>query len=234
MGMGKYAAKISSLFNKESQVASLDGQLFLQNKQNTQRWKNWWRLVNLEHGIVFWLLGFVSMALLALLAKVLVQDGTNFEGLGFLFLESQKLSQLLSPLFSKFFLVTVALALFSTQVIVLESSSRMISENVLLIKFKKGSRFNASKAFYLALWLQITLGIIILSFGISEPRILLTAAAVLNAIAMTFAFPLVYLLNFLKLPPKIRPGVIKSLLFFIAFVFFVFFSLLTLVSKLGF
>jgi hypothetical protein len=103
-----------------------------------------------------------------------------------------------------------------------------------LINFKKGSKFNASKAFYIALWLQIILGITILSLGIREPRLLLTTAAVLNAMAMTVAFPLVYLLNFLKLPAKIRPGLLKSLLFLVAFLFFVFFSLLTLVNNLNF
>jgi hypothetical protein len=120
-----------------------------------------------------------------------------------------------------------ALMLFSTQVGVLESSSRIISENILLIFYKKGKKFNLSLAFYIALWTQIMLGIVIYLSGMTEPRVLLTLAAVLNAAAMMVSFPLIYWLNKKRLPAAYQPRWWRKLVMLLAFLFFVIFVAVT-------
>ena len=115
--------------------------------------------------------------------------------------------------------------LFSTQLGVLESASRIISENFLLIVHKPNQPINASLAFYVALWGQIALGIIVLLFGFKEPRFLLTLSALLNAGAMMVAFPAIYILNRRLLAKELQPSIWRVFVLSAAFLFFLVFVL---------
>ena len=230
LGMGKYATKITSLFSKKNQAASIEGHHFSSSTQNKKLWKKWWKLVNLEHFIVFWFLGLLTIVLLAVLAKALVFGSGVESGLSFLYSEAAVISSQTIPILGVFFLALAALMLFSTQLGVLESSSRIISENVMLLFYKKGKKVNLSTGFYIALWTQIILGIVIYVFGFKEPRLLLTLSAVLNAAAMMVSFPLIYLLNKRALIQEIQPGKIRIAIMFAAFIFFLFFLSITLIG----
>lgn len=227
LGMGKWSGKITSLFAPGEKEIKLEGERFKDTTDNRKKWIQWWSLITKEHFIVFWGLGFLTIILLAVLAKSLTFGTAPESGLTFLFQEASQITARLGNVFGIAFLFMAAIMLFSTQIGVLESSSRIISENFLLLKYKKGMTANPSKAFYIALWAQITLGITMLLLGIQEPRFLLTLSAVLNAVAMMVAFPLVYLLNKSKLPKKYQPNSNRKAIMTIAFIFFAIFVLIT-------
>jgi len=229
-GMGKYTGKITSLFAKGSHEMQLEGTLFDENPENNKRWKQWWRVVNLEHFLVFWFLGFLTILMLAVLSKSLVYGKQLESGLSFLFGESQAMQQQLHPFIGSLFLVAAGIMLFSTQTGVLESSTRIISENVLLLFYKPGRKFNPSLAFYLALWSQIGLGIVVYLLGFKEPRLLITLSAVLNGAAMMVSFPLMYILNKKRLPKAYHPRLLRRFALLAGFLFFVVFVMLTLLN----
>jgi hypothetical protein len=139
-GMGAFAGKISSLFSGEAKPMKLDGETFADTPANRARWKEWWHVVNLEHAVVFWLLGFVTIIMLAVLSKALVYGLPVQGGLSFLFTQSQVIAQRTQPMLGTFFLIMAGTMLFGTQLGVLESSSRIISENLVLIGYRRGSR----------------------------------------------------------------------------------------------
>jgi glucan phosphoethanolaminetransferase (alkaline phosphatase superfamily) len=112
--------------------------------------------------------------------------------------------------------------LFTTQLGVLESASRVIAENALLLKYKHDDEVNASKMFYIVLWCELAFSAIYLFLGASEPRALLTTAAVLNAAAMMVAFILILLLN-RTLPKIIRPSFGRQFILVFAACFFLYF-----------
>lgn len=226
-GMGKYASKITSLFSKNHNVVSIEGNHFVPNASNHKLWKKWWWLVNIEHFLVFWLLGLFSIIVLAVMAKSLVFGSGVESGLSFLYYQAGTIGEMTMPFIGVVFLVLSAVMLFSTQLGVLESSSRIISENAMLLFYKKGKKIDLSMGFYIALWGQILLGIIIYSIGFQEPRLLLTLSAVLNAGAMMMSFPLIYLLNRKFLIKDIWPGVFRKMAMLTAFTFFVIFVLVT-------
>ena len=127
------------------------------------------------------------------------------------------------------FLLLGFFMLYSTQVAVLESTSRMISENFLLFGQKTGRKgVNLSEGFYLALWGQIFFGIVILLLGFKEPKSLLTLSAVINAFCMFIHLGLTYCLNQKSLPLQLRLGFFRKLVLLAAFIFFGVFSFLTL------
>lgn len=222
-GMGKYAAKVATLFSKESKPVSIDGYEFADTPENTALWKKWWRLVTLEHFLIFWVLGLVTILVLSVLARATVYGSEVQTGLSFLFAEATAIAGSMGQTIATFFLLVAAVMLFSTQLGVLESSARIISENVLLIGYKKGKKVNMSKGFYIALWAQIFLGVVIYSVGISEPRLLLTLSAILNAAAMMMSFVFVYVLNKKTLRKNLQPGLLRVISMIVAFCFFLFF-----------
>ncbi|MFH1705621.1 MAG: Nramp family divalent metal transporter [Patescibacteria group bacterium] len=230
LAMGKYGDKITSIIKGKTAKAKLEGETFSLSPKNISCFSCWWRLVNLEHFLIFWLLGFLTIILLSVLAYTTVFGRAVEGGLSFLYQEGAVIGNWLGPKTGTAFLLVAALMLYSTQLGVLESSSRIISENLLLVTWKKGKRVNASLWFYLALWGQIGLGAVILLLGFKEPKFLLTLSAVLNALAMTVLFPLIWYLNRKRLDRKLQPLFWRQLILLVAFLFFVVFSLITLIS----
>lgn len=229
MGMGRWSVKIKSLFYDRGQKGALKGERFADNRQNRLRFRQWWRVANIEHALVFWLLGLLMILLLSILAKALVfgQAGTK-EGIEFLYQESVAIRTRLAFGAGPAFLLVAGLMLYSTQVGVLESSSRIISENLALLKSGADRPVNLSLYFYLALWFQIILGVALLLIGFDQPRALLTLAAVLNALAMTVSFPLVWFLNRRRLKKGYRMGGARKIIFLLAIVFFAVFDFLVI------
>lgn len=227
-GMGKYTQKITSLFAPGKKAVNIEGSSFTDNEKNFTLWKRWWRLVLAEHFLVFWLIGLITIILLSILAKSLVFGGASQSGIDFLYQQSSVLTARIGQTSGISFLMVAALMLFSTQIGVLESSSRIISENFLLLFYKPGFITNPSLAFYVALWGQIAIGIILLLLGFGEPRFLLTLSAVLNAVAMMFAFPLVYFLNRKNLGARYRASILARVFFILGFIFFIIFVGMTL------
>ncbi len=235
-GMGKFGSGIKSLISVgdtplrqgSAGRVEIEGYRFKDSAKNNKLWKKWWGLVNKEHFLVFWTLGFLTIVMMSVLARSLVY-GTEVEsGLSFLYAEADAIGSRLGSTVGVFFMLISALVLFSTQVGVLESSSRIISENILLLFYKKGKKFNVSLAFYLALWAQIGLGMVFYLTGFKEPRMVLTTSAVLNGAAMMVSFPLIWWLNRSKLPGKYGPSLLRKLIMLAAFLFFVIFVFFTI------
>lgn len=226
-GMGKYMTKITSLLSGEVKAGKLEGETFPQTAANKKLWYRWWHLVLAEHFLVFWFLGFVTICFLAVLAKATVFGQAAEQGLAFLYAESSVIGAQTKPIFGIFFLLVAAVTLFSTQVGVLESSSRIISENILLLITRSGSKVNASLWFYLALWGQIIFGAVIYFAGVTEPRFLLTLGAVLNAAAMMMSFVFLFWLNKVRLHKEFQPGLIRRVAMAVAVAFFAFFLIIT-------
>ncbi len=222
MGMGKYMEKISGLFSGTAKAMTLEGETFEHTPANIQRWNQWWRLVTLEHALVFWLLGFISISLLALLAYSTVYGQEVQSGISFLYAQSEAIAARTAGAVGTLFLLVSAVMLFSTQVGVMESSARIISENGVLLFGSHKRKVNLSLYFYIALWAQLALGVGIYLAGIQEPRMLLTMAAIFNAAAMMLSFPIVYFLNKQRLAKPFRAGRLRQGAVIFAVLFFAF------------
>lgn len=222
-GMGKYLPRLSTFFTgSHTQIVPLTGSTFRKTAMNKKRWSQWWQLVTIEHGLVFWFLGLVSIVMLALLAASTVYGhSVGATGLSFLFFEVQQISVRTFPLFGTLFILVAALFLFSTQLGVYESASRIISENIALVGgVDKQKKIHLGRYFSYVVWGLVILGIMVYLAGFQEPKELLTLSALLNAGAMLSSFLFVLLLNIFRLEKEYRPGIIRSVLMLAGAVFF--------------
>jgi len=226
-GMGKYAGKISSLITGKTEDINLTGATFEINDENVSAINLWWKRINIEHFLVFWLTGLVTILLLSLLAySTVFGNPGNIAGISFVINEAKQISLLTFPFIGTFFLLLVSLMLFATQMTVLDATSRIITENVLLIKNSVKSKVNYW--YYAILWIQIIAGICVMLFGISEPLKLLVISAVLNAFAMFVHTGLTLWVNKTLLHKLLQPSRARTIAIILAFLFYGGFSVYTL------
>ncbi len=226
-GMGKYASKISSLITGKTEEINLTGTTFVINETNLSAIKLWWKRINIEHFLIFWLTGIITILLLSLLAySTVFGNAQNIAGINFVINESIKISTLTMPFVGTFFLLLVSLMLFATQMTVLDATTRIITENVLLIK--NSVKVKVNYWYYSILWIQILTGILVFLFGISEPLKLLTISAVLNAFAMFVHTGLTLWVNKTLLHKLLQPSFLRITAIILAFLFYGGFSIYTL------
>ncbi|MFA6324656.1 MAG: Nramp family divalent metal transporter [Candidatus Paceibacterota bacterium] len=234
-GMGIYSQKIASLFSKEKdQEITLDGTDCGTTPEDISRFKKWWKLVSIEHAFIFWFLGVISMIFLMLLSYSTVHGlPGNIEGINFVISEGRVIGQMVFPFVGILFLVAVSIMLFQTQLGVMDSTSRIMAENVAIKKLdgKKDGRINLSKIYYFFVWAQIIFGITLFLFNIYEPKTLIIIGAVINAFAMFVHLALVSYLNFKSLPKVFQPGLIRRIIIGAIFIFFGVFSFIVLFDK---
>ncbi len=231
-GMGKYVGKITSLLTGKSENISLTGSKFLPSEENMAIFKKWWKNINLEHFIVFWLTGSITILLLSLLSysSLFGQPG-NEEGVIFVIKEAQYIGQMIFPAVGTLFLIIVSLTLFGTQLGVFDATSRILSENIILSSFGKLKEKNIRLFYYLVLWLQILAGVLIMLLGFTEPLQLVITAAVLNAVAMFVHTGFTLYLNLSSLDKKIRPSFLRIGIMLLAFFFYGGFSTYVIYDK---
>lgn len=215
-GMCSGTKGISGVLTNNEKV-DIEGRTFELNSVNVGIFKKWWQLINLEHFLVFLLTGGITIIMLALLAysstKLFASTGS---GIDFIFTESRAISFITSDIFAKIFLGVCGLMLFATQLTVLDSTSRIISENILLMYPK----YNLSRIYYFVLWTQIIFGICVFLFGFNDPIILVTTGAVINALAMFFHIAATTILNRRTLDKKLWPSTLRISIISISWILF--------------
>jgi len=235
-GMGHYAQKISGLFKniRERQVLKLTGEDFEINSANLKTFATWWRRINAEHLLIFWLLGFLGIAMLMVLSFVTAFGlPDNAAGINFVINEGNMVRLAAGPILGILFLFVVGVMLWQTQLGVLDSSSRIMAENWALNKIGHTGEINLSKVYFYFLWLQIAFGMVLFLLNIYEPRTLIVIGAVINAVAMFAHIGLVNLMNLKVLPQELKPRLWRRVVLLLIFLIFGGFSLFTLWQKVA-
>lgn len=231
--MSKYAGHITNIFSSKNEDISLEGSTFEDTPQNRAYFNTWWKRINIEHGIVFWLTGAFTMILLSLLAYSTVYGNANVvTSINFVILEGAVIAQRTIPLLGTFFLIMAGVMLFGTQFSVYGSNARIASENLVIINPEKFTAKKLPFFFYGFLWLQILVGIAVLAIGFTEPLALVVTGGVLNAFSMFIYSGLILWLNKTTLPTIARPNLIRTIAVSLAFLFYGGFTIFTLVINI--
>jgi hypothetical protein len=231
-GMGEHAGRITSMLTGKAENISLEGADFEMNEKNLSTFNKWWKNINIEHFGIFWVTGVVTILMFALLSYVtLLHQGGTKSDISFIISEAHVISSIVSPFLGTFFLIIAGVMLFATQLTVLDATSRILSENIVLA-LKDSEGRSISKIYYTVLWIQIVTGIAILSIGFAEPLQLVIIAAVLNAFAMFVHSGLTLWLNKTALHKNIQPNMLRAGVMPLAFLFYGGFSIYTIITRL--
>lgn len=232
-GMGAYSGRITSLFKKNKENVRLTGTEFSLNSKNVHAFHSWWRKINMEHALVFWGTGALTMLLLSLLSfSTVFGHPDNPTGIQFVINQGRVIAKETVPLLGVLFLITASVMLFFTQFSVLGSTSRIMSENLALMRHRSFKSEHLSYYFFGFLWLQIILGIGIFLLGFKEPLTLVITSAVLNAASMFIYSILLLVVNTHQLPRILTPNILRKVALIIAIFFYGAFTIFTVVDRI--
>lgn len=215
---------------KESYLKELKHQFEL-SAENIKKFRRWFKVVAIEQFISFVIVGFLSIILLTIIAYELVYPAATANNLEFIFLESEKLS-LISPILGTILLILGAIFLFTTQLGVFESTSRIMSENLHMSSNYFG-KISRSKLFFMFLWLQIGFSIVIAFLNIAAPLQILFLNTIFSAISMfVLSGAVLWLNSSIHMPKQLRPHLVRRIILFLSFLFFGVFSIYAFVDAL--
>lgn len=224
-GMGKYSGRISNIWDEEREETRVEGEKFVCTPENLSRFNLWWKRINIEHGIVFWATGTLTMIMLAILSFATVYKHPSVQtSINFVILEAAEIGNRSWPILGTIFLILVGIMLFGTQFSVFGSNSRIAGENLAIMFRHRGAHRELHKFFYGFLWLQVVVGILIFALGFTEPLRLVIIGAVMNAVSMFVYTGLILWMNMTALDKPLRPALWRILAVLSAFVFYGFFS----------
>jgi hypothetical protein len=199
-----------------------------------RRWRGWWKVANWEQFITFFLIGVLSLVILSVLAYSTLPAGrVQDDDLSFLLLEGQALQETVAPWFGTAFWIAATLALFTTNLGILDYTSRLIADQF-KINALKDSRFWTESRIYVAfVWLMILVGSLILLAGVDQPFLLVVIASSIAGVQMFIYSGLLIMLNRRALPRELRIGGVRLAVLAVSFLFFGFLSVLLVIDRLG-
>jgi hypothetical protein len=229
LGMAFYGqGEINKKDNNLAKEVSHELQL---NQENIKRFKKWFSVVAREQFFSFAVIGLLTIILLAVISYKLLYPLVASNDIEFIFLEASKLS-LIAPVFGSILLILGVTFLYTTQLGVFESTSRIMSENLHLAS-KYFAKIPRSKLFFLFLWLQIVFGVIIAFLNIATPLQILFLNTTFSAISMFILSGSILWLNTSNnIPKELRPGIFRKLMLLISFIFFGIFSFIVVIEAI--
>lgn len=232
-GMGSYIGRITSPLTGREEAISDVGVVFDDRPEQLARWKLWWRRANLEHGMSFYLLCLLSLALFCLITNALVGTGQDVgDGFDFIRLESERIDERFGGFARHMFLWTGIAVLLTTELGTLDAVSRVIVD-LLRVTFRDNKKLlSPAQTYFWVLWSLIGFGIVVLLLGWNQPLTLLIISACLNAFVMFLYSGLLLWLGLRVFKPPVRPGPVRIGMLIFSLLFFGYFSGLTLASKM--
>ena len=238
--MCEYAGRIVNPITGRQEAVAATGYAFEPNEENLSRWKGWLRFVKIDQGIIFWLLGFITLFLLSVNAyAVLVPKGLIPEGLDIAVVQAHIFGERWGAVGFKLFLAMAFLMLFSVMWTVIDALTRIISDilytNSRVGPFKKRlsrlSGVSIGSFYYAVIIVVVIAGALLLP--LRQPLPLLVVSAVLGGLAMAIYTPFLIYLNNARLPKPLRPGWITNVAMAAISAFFIFFAVKVIASYLA-
>jgi len=222
-------AQIDPLNLKKELVTGLE---FESTAENKLLFRSWFRFAAKEQLISFWLVGIVAISVLAFIAyQLLYPNAAAGESLNFLFLQGSLLAQRFGQLVGTGFLFIAAIFLFTTQLGIYETTSRIITENLQLLSTNLTAKVARSTIYYICLWTQVVAAILITLLNIQQPLQILILGTFFSAVSMFALAPLLYWFNTSKhLPLGTRPDTFRKVMLILTGLFFGLFVIFTLLK----
>lgn len=230
-GMGFHAGRITNVITGKTESVSPSGYEFELSSLHLTRWRQWMRFVRVDQGVIFWLLGLITLVLLSVNAyAVLSPLRVVPEGLQVASLQAKIFETHWGFWGKEIFLVMAFLMLFSVMWTIIDAVTRIVGDTLFVNSqsgpFKKYlsplKNLSAGKLYYtLIIAIVIISGLLI---PLKQPLFLITTSAVLGGFAMAVYTPLILYLSNRTLPKPLRPGIITNTFLILASIFYISFA----------
>jgi hypothetical protein len=227
MGMGQRIPHIVSPITGEEEASAATGYTFVPDEENMRRWRGWWSVANKEQFITFFVIGLTSLIVLSVLTYSTVPVGRDLgEDLAFIETEGQALKDSIATWFGTAFYFCGAIALFSTNIGIIDYSSRLCADQLKINVLADSKFWSESKIYFAIVWTMIAFGTLVLLSGLEQPLVLLVISSSIAGVMMFIYSVLLIQLNRKALPEQIKITGLRLGVMGISVVFFGVFSVL--------
>ena len=224
MGMGQRIPNIVSPITGEEEAAPSLGYAFPETEENERRWKGWWKVANQEQFLTFFCLGLLTLVALSVLVNstIGIREEVGTE-LAFLQEEAQALGNTIGNWFRVFFLAAGVIMLFSTNLGIVDYTSRLTADTLKTGYLAESQFWSESKVYLAVVWFMTIAGSLILLSGLSQPIVLLIISSAGGGVVMAFYSVMLIVLNRRALPEVAKlkgwrlPVMVVIAFFFISF-----------------
>lgn len=231
LGMVKYGGKIENPITGKEEAVPAIGATFTPTAEALTRWRGWMRFVYADQGVIFWFLGFLTLALLSINAYiVLVPLGLTPEGISVATAQAEIFGRHWGEVGKILYLAMASLMLFSVMWAVVDVLARTVSDILYtnanagpFMRTLRGLRnCSMSRMYYAAVIAVVLVGAALLPY--KQPLTLLTISAVLGGFTMAVYTPLLFYHNNFRLPKPLRPGLVTNIGLIAASLLFIYFA----------
>jgi hypothetical protein len=233
LGMGAHIPRIVSPITGQEEAGSNLGYTFLPDEENMRRWRGWWRVMNREQFLSFFLFTVLSIFLVATLAHVTLADRDAGSGFDFIEIESGVIGETFSGLARLFFLVAGLVALFSTNLAVWDMIGRITADQLKVYLLRNNQAWTESRIYAITLVALLVFSVITLFSGFQAPLLLLVIVSFLSGVTSFVYTILIVVLNRRNLPVHVRMGWVRTGVMTAAVVFYGFFFVVTVVDLIN-
>jgi len=232
-GMGAFIGRITSPITGQREAVLDTGFLPRETEENAAKWRRWWLAANWEHFLTFFLLGVISLVLLACIAHSTVFGLDIGEGMAFIKQQGIEIGKAFGGLARIGFLIAGALILLTTELGIMDMVARVSSDIIRTVWGQESKRWSLRKVYYLWLWGEILLGCTILIAGFDKPLALLILGASLNGLVMALYSLLLLWVNMRVLPSWLAMGKVRFLAMVWACAFYGYFAMIVLRGQIA-
>ena len=158
--------------------------VFVPDAENLSRWKRWWKFANLDQGVAFAGITFVTIMLTSMLAySTLFGRDDVKNSIDFLHIEGDVLSDVVGPWFKVLFWAVGTFSLFAAAVGIVDYTSRL-GADIVKSTYLRNRSISQSHIYFIAVWGLVLAGIGILALGVKQPIVLLIISACVAGVSM--------------------------------------------------
>ena len=235
IGMGARVPMLLNPFRQREQAAARAGYIFPDTPDNRRRFRDWFKFVQLDQAMYFWLLNTFTILLFIYAALIVLRPEGKVPAQGsLLWDEAVVLEKPLGPAGRYLFLVIGLATLFSTQLTLVDGVSRSMAD-ILHNSSRLGRRIDESKWYVGWAWFMMLFGVVI-TFILERYHVtdlgFVFNAAYIGGFAMAVYVPLLLFVNLCYLPRSARPCWINIVMMLIAAVVYVGFAAYCIIFEL--
>jgi hypothetical protein len=205
-GMSRHAGHIPAAIGGARHSLAHTGWQFPLTEENLARWRQWWRIAQMDQWGIFATGALLAMLLLAALYTALVPAGIDIRGLGIAARLSDAIAERGGVAWSFLVALLGAWVLFKTQLDILDGTVRAVADIAWATspRLRRWRGGDVRLVYYGVLALFVAWGAFAL--GLSEPIVLLEVSANVAGLAFVVIGVHVLRLNTTRLPPALRPS----------------------------
>lgn len=204
-GMGHVVGFIPAVIGGRKTTLAHSGTVFELTPENLQRWRGWWRLVQVDQWGTFWLGSLIGMALPAMLYTTFIQPGRDISGPTVAAELARTIAERGGIVSTYLVAIIGAWILFKTQLNILDGLVRAVTDILWVAspRVRQKSGNDVRSVYYAVLLLAVLWGMLALRW--TEPVFLLELGANMAGLAFTITGLHVLHVNTTLLPRALQP-----------------------------